>query len=136
MHDKTRDNTIPFTRDDDGLEVAHVPLRDRQREVIGFAIVERGDLEALQAAGVQTPWFINSAASGHSYVNAPERKHRGRSQPVARVIMSAPNGVIVRYRDGNRRNLRRSNLYLTEHPCAKGKTPLTGSISCEKPERP
>lgn len=135
MNNNTRDTIITFTHDD-GLEIAHVPLRNRQREVIGTAIIERGDLEALQAAGVPTPWFLNTSSSGHAYVNAPERDHRGRSLPVARAVLGTGKGTIVRYRDGNRLNLRRANLYLAKHAAAKGKTPLAGSDFAETSARP
>lgn len=136
MNNDTRDNIITFTHDDDGRAVAHVPLRDRKHNVIDFAIIERDDLEGLQAAGVPTPWFLNTSSSGQAYVNAPERDHKGRSLPVARTIIGAGKGTIVRYRDGNRLNLKRSNLYLAKHAAAKGKTPLAGSDFAETSAHP
>jgi hypothetical protein len=136
MDNHINSETILYTRDEDGLEVAQVPLRDRSHAVIGRAVIERDGLEALQAAGVPTPWFLNTSSSGNAYVNAPDRVHKGRSLPVARTVLGTGKGTVVRYRDGNRLNLKRSNLYLAKHAAAKGKTPLGGSDFAETSARP
>lgn len=117
--------TITYARDADGVEVALVPVNSR-KGIVGCATIERSDLERLDAYGVPRHWYLNSA-HGCGYVSFAARAFKGGNQTVARLIVGAGFRKAVRYRDGDRLNLRRSNLYLADGPTAKGKTPVAGS---------
>lgn len=87
-----------------------------------FAIIGRRDHEALLAAGWSNRWFLNTNGRGNEYVRVSERDHLGHLETVARLIMKPPRGCVVGYHDGDRRNLRRENLYL-KLGFAPGRTP-------------
>lgn len=126
---RTTERTITYSRDPSGREVAHVPLARRSET----AAIYRDDLERLTTSGVPFPWYLNTARCC-SYVSAYDPDHLGKNQTVARRLIDAPKGRIVKYRDGDRLNLRRDNLYLTEGASAKGKTPATKLISAKTHE--
>jgi len=75
------------------------------------AQVHRDDLERVKAAGYTGAWFLNGC-NGYSYVRTGRSDLVGRLESVARIIAEAKPGQIVKYRDGDRLNLRRDNLYL------------------------
>jgi hypothetical protein len=117
-------NTTKFTRDPDNTEFALVPVNARSG-IVGYAILDRDALERLEADAVPTRWHLNTAR-GNGYVSCTNRAFKGGNQTVARLITGAGCGQAVRYHDGDRLNLRRANLYLTDGPSAKGKTPVAG----------
>lgn len=86
-----------------GEELVLVPLP----RLAAFAIVERLEFERLLSLGVTDQWRTvdNDGASRHVVCN-----WRGRDVSVSRLIVGALPGRRVSYRDGNRFNLRRSNL--------------------------
>lgn len=87
-----------------------------------FAVVDRDDYDALAAAGFPTRWFINSTGNGYWYVRFSPGRFAGKLETVARTILGPRRGRVVKYRDGDRLNLRRSNLYYAQG-FAPGATP-------------
>lgn len=126
-------NNPTITLDPDGREVAYVRLGTRQRtnSTSQFAMLDRDDYEALIADGWSGRWYLNNSGNGYAYVNVTDGAHKGGSAPVVRLLKSPGRGRIVTYADGNRLNLRRSNLVVTTGN-AKGKTPVDAE---DRPQR-
>lgn len=98
-----------FFTDADGQRCARIPLAKRDH----FAVLLAEDLADLQTAGVPLNWFFNlNGQRTHGSVRVAIPGDNVRA--VARLIMRADAGQQVRFRDNNRMNLVRSNLYLTE----------------------
>jgi len=118
---RTTRRPIYFT-DPDGTPCVRVPLSNGR----DHAELLADDYAALIARGVTGNWQHNipnriSRDGRRSYVQCyvprrtPSRKgNRWTALTVARLILDAPKGRRVRYRDGNTLNLRRSNLYLQD----------------------
>lgn len=128
----TRKPIITFTTDPDGTEIALVPIGKREGRA---AEIHAADLQELDRQGVSRCWYFKTA-SGRGYVNAHDPDHLGGNRTIARLITGAGRGQSVKYRDGNRLNLRRSNLCLVESGNARGQTPKTGSDLCQPSEAP
>lgn len=110
---------IHFT-DSEGTRLVRVPLGNSRQS----AILNHSDFERIQAKGYTGGWYLNGA-EGCSYVRVYAGDHRGEQTTVARLITNAPRGQGVRYMDGNRLNLRRSNLYFDATGSASGVTKMT-----------
>jgi hypothetical protein len=95
----------------DGSRIAEVPLRDG-----GFVTVDHDDLARILSLGISPAWSLNSNGGRQRYVRAQAPRALGVPSlvQVARVIMEPPSGRVLKYRDGNRLNLRRANFYLEE----------------------
>ena len=112
-------NTMPhqpkrqptFTTDSDGDPIAIMPLAQGEP-----ATVDADVLDELVRQGVTLNWTWNLSGDGYGYVRAEGPVNL---VTIARVIMKPPLGFIVRYRNGNRRDLRRKNLYLERGGRAK-----------------
>lgn len=100
-----------------------------------FATVDQADWQGLAEEGFPTRWFLNKSGSrkrdksGQPYVYvrfAPDR-FAGNLETVARTIMWPGVGRVVRYRDGNRLNLCRSNL-VVENGHAPGQRWAIGDL--------
>ena len=113
---------VTFTHGPLGNEIAIVPLWDREDRCVGYARLDRADFDALMADGWSDRWYLNKAGL-YAYPSVPDTAHRGANVTVARLIVGRPAGRIVRYRDGDRRNLCRANLEVTQGH-ARGKTPV------------
>jgi hypothetical protein len=76
------------------------------------AILDKQDFERLTTAqGLCDQWYLNTNGSGLLYVRAPSRPGDSRTLvSVANEIVQPGRNEQVRFRDGNRLNLRRSNL--------------------------
>ena len=81
-----------------------------------FAIMDLKDAEAWIAAGRSTSFMALSNGQGREYVAFYDPSRAGDTALVARVLLASGTRA-VRYRDGDRLNLRRSNLYT---PWSKG----------------
>ena len=109
----TAKNRTPYkSRDHLGTTVVMVPLAHD----LGPATLDPEDFARLMAEGWSDRWFLNENSVRVRY-NAV----RGSLTNVARLVTGARPGQVVRYADGNRLNLRRSNLY-TVRGNAKGPT--------------
>jgi hypothetical protein len=91
-----------FSKDADGTPIATVALANG-----GTATLDTADLESLLSGGFTANWTFNESKPGFAYVRA------GRLVVVAREIMRPRSGECVKYRNGDRRDLRRANLYVT-----------------------
>lgn len=128
----TRNTNITLTIDQDGAEIALIPLR-RRAAPCGHATISRVDLAELTRDGVSLNWYLK-VARGNGYVCAYDAAHLGGNQTIARRLLGAGRYEAVSYRDGDRTNLRRENLYLGRSPAASGPTLKAGSILVETSE--
>jgi hypothetical protein len=85
------------------------------------AILDADDFAALVARGYSRSWYLNQSGTGQTYVRLSCSKWLGYNETVARLIVSAGNGQVVKYRDGDPLNLRRGNLTV-HRGRAKGKS--------------
>ena len=112
--------TPAHARDIDGKEIVLIPLANHSEP----AKILREDFETLSAAGYTQNWTFNARASGpgaRRYVRCAAHDRKGNLTRVARLVLNTPRGRVVKYRDGNRLNLRRDNLLLSAG-CAPGAT--------------
>jgi len=80
-----------------------------------FATVDADDYDSWVAAGLSTNWYLNASGSGSSSrLMFSLTTAAGSMAGVARYLLRAGAGERVRYLDGDRLNLRRSNLGLTQ----------------------
>lgn len=89
-----------------GREVYRVPL---DREKTKWATVWAEDYELLVGIGLSPNW---SSAHRQGYILAPAYKHPNNQVMVARVLLNAGPGETVGYKDRDKRNLTRDNLYI------------------------
>lgn len=73
------------------------------------ALVEATDYHLLQARGWTARWTARKVTGDNQY---PSINHGDKIRPLARLILDARDGEKVRYRNGDRNDLRRSNLLL------------------------
>lgn len=99
--------TPTYTRDHDSREIVRVPLCNSKHAARILAV----DFDRLRTTGVSDQWTLNGVGE-YQYVRCPVSENVGDLDTVARLILHAPPGRIVKYRDGNRLNLRRDNLVL------------------------
>lgn len=97
-------------------------LHDQQGNLIGEVEMYEDDLSKLREAGFLGKMFTKTTESGR-YVVIKNPSVLGEHSVVARLILNARKGLTVRYRDGNRLNLKRDNLYY-QTGRAKGQTPV------------
>jgi len=101
-----------FTSDENGASVVLVPLATGQT-----ARVDPADWEALLLRGISPNWTRNTAGPGFAYVRA---RGPGRGLVmIAREVVGARPREIVSHRNGDRLDLRRSNLKLSTGGRAK-----------------
>jgi len=101
---------VKLAADADGRAIAQVELANRPGV---YALIDADDLTALQDAGLSPRWHLNSnRAGGEGYVRFFLPGVANSKLTVARAVMRAGLGEAVRYRNGNRLDLRRRNLYL------------------------
>jgi hypothetical protein len=90
--------------------VYRVPLGPQARH--GYALMDQVDLEFLtQELGLSDQWNMTTGG-----VCAPCARAPGAKVSVARVLLDCSNFEQVRYRSGDTRDLRRSNLILRGGP--------------------
>ena len=76
----------------------------------------------LLADGYSDHWNFNRVGEGYGYVRCKDGKIKGGLSTVARLVLGAGKKQVVHYRDGDRRNLCRSNPFIPKGN-AKGATP-------------
>jgi hypothetical protein len=76
-----------------------------------FAILDHADWTAWIEAGRSTVLFANGNGQGREYVFHYDPSHPGTGSPVARTLTNAGPRRVMKYRNGDRTDLRRSNLY-------------------------
>lgn len=100
---------IPFT-DEYGMPCLRVPLGNAPGI---FAIIDRHRYDDLISQGLTAPWFLNGNGTGRSYVRTAvpvEGRRSGTNLLIARLIIGAGPGSVVRYANGNPLDLRFINL--------------------------
>lgn len=102
--------TPQHTTDADGAAVVLVPLANYPQPAKLLA----EDFERLMLAGISHMWTLNIGKGGHGYVRLNSHRAGKNLISVARLVMAPRAGQQVRYRDGDRLNLRRDNLYVTD----------------------
>lgn len=91
----------------DGSRIGEVPLRGADAVTL-----DEADLDRIHSLGISMAWFRNGG--GYVRAQAPARLGIPNLVTVARIIMGPLPDMVVKYRDGDRLNLRRKNLYLDE----------------------
>jgi hypothetical protein len=90
----------------DGSEQVFVPVRGA-----GYARLDAYDYDRLAACGMSFDWFISTDTHGALHVQAPtQAPARCPVLSVARVVTGAAPSERVKFQDGDRLNLLRSNL--------------------------
>ena len=77
-------------------------------------IMDEVSYTKLIGLGLKMTFWVNDNGKGNEYVRthySPASKTENNVQ-VVRLILDGSHGTVVRYKDGNRLNLRLSNLYL------------------------
>lgn len=86
-----------------------------------FATVDRKDFDRWKAEGRSTRWFLNGVGA-RQYVRVYDPTYAGGLVSVVRLMFLPRQGRIVRYRNGDRLDLRRDNIIMTDG-YAPGRTP-------------
>ena len=100
---------IPIT-DEHGQPCFHVPMSNAPGI---FAIVDQHSYARLRALGLTNTWLLNGNGTGKRYVRTAvptEGRAKGTILLVARLIVGAGPGTVVRYANGNPLDLRFINL--------------------------
>lgn len=97
---------VLHSRDDDGCAVVGVPLSNRPHLT---AWLYATDYERIAAEFGAASWFVNDNGDGRLYVRLKSADRRNNVM-VSRLVLDDPTISIVRYRDGDRLNLRSRNL--------------------------
>lgn len=105
--------------DADGAAVVHVRMSN---DPSAFATFDADDYDRLRRL-YPGPWRLNSNGLGAIYVRAVAPGTPYRNVNLAREALQPGHGRIVRYRDGDRLNLRRANLYVEEGTTHRRTTP-------------
>ena len=117
--------TPAFFTDDDGQQCARIPLVGSNR----CAILYAHDLDAITQRGYSPMMRVNyNKRGGEGYVRLSCWRGGTATNPiVARLVLGAPPRTAVSYRDGDRFNLRSSNLRLRRGGSAKSNGALSAT---------
>ncbi len=107
-----------LTTNDHGQPLVLVPLANHPKP----ARIDAKDFEMLLAEGYSDQWNFNRVGQGYGYVRCKNGKVKGGLSTVARLVLGTGQKHVVHYRDGDRLNLCRSNLFITKGN-ARGTTP-------------
>jgi hypothetical protein len=116
------------TLDTDGQPIVVIPLASG-----GTAKILQADWQNWIDDGRSTYLTLNDNGTGCAYVRCPHPTASGSLVTVARVLMGARRGQNVKYRDGDRTNLRRDNLYLVGGPAKRHDAAIRGWESPRDP---
>lgn len=97
---------VIHSRDDDGRAVVGVPISNRPGT---YAWLYAADYDVILNDYGTTPWFVNDNGKGRLYVRLVSSDSRANVM-VSRVVVNDPDVTMIRYRDGDRLNLRSWNL--------------------------
>ena len=93
---------VTFTSDELNNAIAQVPLSDGTTTIIDAASYHK-----LINSGVTDQWSISSDGDNRVYVRC---RHKGQVITVSRLVLDAPPYSLIRHKNGDHRDLRRSNL--------------------------
>lgn len=98
---------LPFAlfEDEFGVTCVSVPLADDERT----AMIWKCDFDRLRAAGVEQHWDLHESKPGHQYVRCIH-PGLGRLSVGQLVCAEQPDNHSIHYLNGDRLDLRRSNL--------------------------
>lgn len=115
---KPREITI---KEEGGRSLALIPLgKHHEHQPAYFAEMWKDDYDFLCRLGLSPNWNrYRQTGQGNFYVTAAATSMPGNKILVARVLLDANAGEVVRYVDGNPLNLRRENLRLVQSAKAK-----------------
>ncbi|MCD1265999.1 hypothetical protein B5M44_12715 [Shinella sumterensis] len=100
---------IPFI-DEFGQRCLRVPLDSKRKR---YAVIDEASYQRATAGRATGVWFLNDNGHGNSYVRCwslASATGKPTLVQVARLITDAGRGKIVRYANGDRLDLRASNL--------------------------
>jgi hypothetical protein len=97
---------VIHSRDDDGCAVVGVPISNRPQLT---AWLYAADYERITTDHAAASWLVNDNGDGRLYVRLKDRERRNNVM-VSRLVLHDPTISIIRYRDGDRLNLRSRNL--------------------------
>ena len=86
---------------------------------LGMVRLNAADHARLRAQGFSDQWCLHRDRDGRAYVRVANPERRGGVLTVARLILDTPAGRIIRYRNGDRTDLRRVNLWVKERAIPK-----------------
>ncbi|BCP51751.1 hypothetical protein K32_03680 [Kaistia sp. 32K] len=104
----SRRQPIPFI-DEFGAEALKIPLDGHG---LRHAIVSPRDYQGVLDSGLTGAWFTNGNGHGRRYVRTWAPGSPGTLALIARVILEAGPGEIIRYANGDSLDLRGSNLMI------------------------
>ncbi len=98
------------TTDSDGTPIVQVPLKHSDQ----YATLYAEDFDRIMELGYSDQWWPKETWPGccYAFVSNPRLHHNNLT--VARLVVEAQHRQIVKYHDGDRFNLRRGNLHITE----------------------
>ncbi len=105
---KTKERRKPVrTTDPDGTPVVLVPIKHSDL----CATVNEEDFDRMMEAGFSDQWWFEETYPGCKYVRVTDPSLASNNLTISRLVVEAGARQIVKYRDGDRLNLRRENLY-------------------------
>lgn len=112
-------NAIPSLDLVSGETVYRIPLSNRPGR---YATVCEEGLAIIEANAIKSIFMSADGSRKYDYVSFYDPGSAGEMATLARLFVGAGRGQRVRYQDGDRTNLRLSNLRV-ERGAAKGTTP-------------
>lgn len=97
---------VVYTQDEKQRPIVLVKLADGIR----VAKLFKDDYERLKSKGLHRPWLWNETGQGTGYVRLAAYRFPGRLETVARLIMRRWMGSVIKYKNGDHLDLRRTNL--------------------------
>ena len=124
--------TAPEFEPPEDTSIYRQHLHDQHGSLLGVVEMYEQDLRKLREQGLTGKLSTKTGQSGR-YVVIKNRSVIGTTSVVARLILNTRKGLTVRYRDGNRFNLKRDNLYYQTGK-AKGETLVDSRQQGDLPE--
>lgn len=96
-----------WTTDERGRDIVRVPVDETG---LRHALVDADDFDRLQSTGLTGVFFVVNNGKGQLYVRTGCTDVSGGQVTVARAILGLGRGEVVRYRAGDRLDLRRCSI--------------------------